>query len=200
MNVIKNTALVLGGVILSVVGLSACQPATVAEVGSQPPAATSEETPTTFESTESETEGTEVEGESAPDVADFSQKYTYPDGTEIRFTKITTGALTKSDVEYWDEYKAGQTWVKFAYKITNGSKVAMDQYAYLDVTYGPDGDAAESASLLDAKGSPNGKILPGKSKTGEEIFMIPAKYQDNVVAEIDIAADYETAIFAGAVS
>lgn len=184
----------------STVVLSGCMSPSVADVKEPTSTSTSAETPTDH-AAEDESPADESPESGEDVVANFDQKYTYADGTEIRFTKITTGKLTKADVEYDDDHKAGETYVKFAYKITNGSAETLDQYAYMAVTYGPDGvEADDTPYEIDVKGSPSGKILPGKSVTGEEVFMIPAKDQGDVVAQIDVAADYETAIFSGAVN
>lgn len=150
--------------------------------------------------TEEPTEEPEEE-ESEPEVATFKDKYTYEDGVEVEVTRIRRGKVTRADTEYSDDLKAGQSWVQFTVRVRNGSKKRLDAVGTFNVTYGPDGEEAESvyADSIPDDTYLDGKILPRKAKVASSSHLIPAKYQDDVVLEFSPTFEHEAAIFAGSV-
>lgn len=135
-------------------------------------------------------------------IANFNQVYTYTDGVEIEVTKLKHGEVSRSDAEYSDPVKAGAAWVTVTFRVRNGSEERLeDAYQITTLTYGPDGEEAETpylASQPDDKDL-DGTILPGKSRSGSETFAVPRKYQDDVQLEIDFESGHETAVFAGSI-
>jgi hypothetical protein len=203
---------------LAVFGLSACAPANATKVteGDGPatsqtaePSTTDDSTTTTEETTteETTTEETTTEEESTeeepaePAVANFHQKYTYEDGVEVEITKMKHNKISRSDAEYAEpEASKGDPYVTFTVRVKNGSKTTIDTYQSMTVTYGPDGDEAVSPYLASANETDiSGKLLPGKSKTGSDSFVIPTKFQGDPVLEVNVDAEHEAAVFTGSV-
>lgn len=147
-----------------------------------------------------------VEGEGEPEEGDgeptgaFNEKIVYPDGVEVEFTKIKTGKVTAEQSEYSD-VKKGTDYVVLTLRIRNGSKVKLDLISSISVSYGPDGETGEQWYYSDIADSdlPTGTLLPGKAKTGAAIFLIPAKHQGDVTAEVSLSMEHATAIFTGSV-
>jgi len=88
--------------------------------------------------------------------------------------------------------------VLFTVHIKNGTshKVDADEFT-VEVSYGPEGDAAESiydTGLDDV----TGVIAKGRQKTGKYGFAVPTKHMDDLVIEV---SDYEhdPALFSGSV-
>lgn len=138
--------------------------------------------------------------EPAPEVANFQQKYTYPDGLEIEVTKIKHGKTNAYETEIDSEAKIGDPWVMMSIRVKNGSNEKVDTYGSATVTYGPDGDSADTAYLEKTElNDVSGILLPGKAKTGTYAYRIPAKYQDEVVMEFNADFNHEAAVFSGSV-
>lgn len=171
--------------------------------GPDPNQATSETYDDPSESVSDETEGMDEESAPAeqPAVANFQQKYTYPDGVQVEVIKIKRGLISKAQAEYSEpEAKSGEPWVHFTVRVENGSKTNLDAYNDWIVTYGPDGEQAISPYLSDMTDKDlSGKILPGRSKTVSKTFVIPTKHQGDPVLEFSFDGEHEAAIFTGPV-
>ncbi|GAA1436235.1 hypothetical protein GCM10009616_35560 [Microlunatus lacustris] len=155
-----------------------------------------EESQPSDEPTEEPSEETS-EGETAT----FTEKYTYEDGVEVEVTKINRGKVSNADAEYAEpEASAGDPYVQFTVRTKNGSSERLDAYGSFTVTYGPDGEEATSPYLSSVEETDlTGKILPKKAKVATDTFVIPTKYQDDVVLEFNFDFEHESAIFAGSV-
>ena len=83
-------------------------------------------------------------------------------------------------------------------RVRNGSKTTIDTYQSLKLTYGPDGEDAMSPYLASKNETEiSGKLLPGKSKSGTDAFVIPVKYQKDPVLEVNVDFEHEAALFTG---
>lgn len=135
------------------------------------------------------------------DVATFGDKYTYEDGIEVEVTKIKLGKVSARDVDQLADDKEGTPWTQFTVRIRNGSDARLaDVSASYTVTYGPDGEEATASYIPTVDDTDvSGSILPGKSKVSSDTFVIPTKYQDDVVLEFGFDYEHEAAIFAGSV-
>lgn len=133
-------------------------------------------------------------------VVTFTDDYTYDDGTAVRVTKIQHGTVSAADVNSAEPARQGDAWVFLTLRVTNGTDHALkDVYGDSTLTFGPEGKAADSI-FLDSIGPTDdldGSILPGKSGNEQVIFVVPAKYQNDVVLEFGFHDDYESAIFQG---
>jgi len=209
----KSLAAVASLAALAVFGLSACAttPTSGVEEGDGPatsqttePDTTADDTTaddTTDEGAEGANYDEEEETEPEPAVANFHQKYTYEDGVEVEITKMKHGKITGADAEYAEpEAKKGQSYVTFTVRVKNGSKETIDTYQSMTVTYGPDGDEAVSPYLASANETDiSGNLLPGKSKSGSDSFVIPTKFQGDPVLEVNVDMEHEAAVFTGSV-
>jgi len=222
----KSLAAVASLAALAAFGLSACAttPTSGVEEGDGPatsqttePDTTTADDTTADDSTTDDTatdettadegaEGADYDEEepAEPAPANFHQKYTYEDGVQIEVTKIKHSKVTRYDAEIIDDKdvaKAGDPVVYLEVRVKNGSKTSIDAYGSFTMTYGADGMEAPTSYLPDGKETTDmsGKILPGKSKTASENFMIPAKSQGDVVLEFSPDMDHESAIFSGSV-
>lgn len=148
-----------------------------------------------------EVEPSEGASEEAP-VANFEQKYTYPDGVEVEVIKIERGKISKAAAELAEPSVAGDPWIRLTVRVKNGTKKTIDAYSSAVMSYGPDGESAESPYLSDRPDDEDisGKILPGRSKTGSDTFVIPIKHQNDPVLEFSFDGDHEAAIFTGPVN
>lgn len=181
----------IAALIASVVLFTGCtmtEP-TGAEPGDGPAVEQSEPAPET-------TDPGDEPADSGEPTGTFTDKIVYPDGVEVEFTKIKHGKVSADDAEYDDTVKKGDPYVIFTLRVRNGSEEKLDTLTHVSVTYGPDGEEAEAwiGSKFDL---PSGALLPGKAKTGEAAFLIPAKYQDDVTAEVGVTFEHATAIFTG---
>lgn len=169
----------------------------------EPTADETSEAPMDDESTEEPTEEpTDEESEEEFQTATFKQKYVYTDGVEIEIIKIKRGQISAYDAEINDnDTKAGDPYVVFTVRVKNGTNKRLDLSASGSVSYGPDGEAAESSFLEGADDlGLTGTVLPGKSKSSESsAWLIPSKYQDDVVYEFSPDFDHDSAVFAGTV-
>lgn len=191
-----------GGTVEPGTGPAASEP--ISEPSDEP--TTLDEEPTEEPSEEPTEEPTEeAEDEESlhpePEVATFKQRYTYEDGVEVEVIKIRHGKVTAEDEEALADAKAGTPWVQLTVRVKNGSKKRIDaDSSTFTITYGPDGDSAESFYVPSVDNtSMSGKILPGRSKVGSDTFRIPPRYQGDVVLEYSFDYDHEAAIFAGSV-
>lgn len=149
--------------------------------------------------TEGDGAGTE-DGDGPQTVAKFGEKFVHGDGLEVEVTKIRLGAVTAKDVEGYDDVEpVGTTYAQLTIRVRNGTTGVIDALASPSVTYGPDGQAADTTYLLDVDDAEDisGKILPGKAKSATWTFLVPKKYQDDVVLEFTADYEHEVAIFAG---
>jgi hypothetical protein len=202
----------LAGLALSLVLLAGCAstPTSGVEPGDGPAAEPGssqtfeepmDEEPTE-EPTDEFTEEPVEEEEPEPEVATFKDKYTYEDGVEVEITKIQHGKVTRADAEYSDDLEGGEDWVLLTARVKNGSSKRLDAYGSFTLTYGEDGDEAESTCCIDSAPDTtdmSGKILPGRSKVASELFLLPKKHQGDVVLEFSLDFEHEDAIFAGSV-
>lgn len=190
--------------------LSACStPPGVVSPGDGPanepePSQTNEES--TSEATEGageDQEATDEPTEPEPDVASFSEKYTYEDGVQVEVIKIVHGKVTRKDKADYADDKIGTPYVQFQVRVKNGSKTRLKDISnYFTVTYGPDGEEAGANYFPSTDNSDtdlDGAILPGKSKVAADTFAIPTKYQGDVVLEFGFDDVHEAAIFSGSV-
>jgi hypothetical protein len=94
--------------------------------------------------------------------------------------------------------KPGSLVTVLSIRVKNGSAATLDTYPTGTMTYGPDGEEAPAVFDTGIEAA-EGKILPGKAKTGTYGFVIPEKYLDDVTLEFswDVSAGYESAIFSG---
>jgi hypothetical protein len=141
----------------------------------------------------------------------FKEKYTYDDGVAIEITKIKTGHLTRAQAA--DEYdpkkiKAGMAYATFMIRVKNGSPEKLTLggegiTAFAEVTYGPDGERATDLYSTGNE-SLSGSILPGRARTGRATYLIPERYWNDVVMEINIGDadkyDRDSVIFAGPIN
>lgn len=139
--------------------------------------------------------------EPEPEVASFKEKYTYPDGVEVEIIKIRHGKLTAYEAEIDGNAKRGQDYVIFTVRVRNGSKQRLKLAASGTVSYGPDGEVAESAFVENMpSGSLDGTVLPGKAKSApSSAWLVPGRWQGDVVYEFAPSFDYSAAIFSGSV-
>ena len=116
-------------------------------------------------------------------------------------TKIRHAKVTRADVRYGAEgtEKAGDDYAILTLRVRNGLKERVETFNSNDVTYGPDGDEAEKFYSIKNDSDISGVILPGKSKSGVDAFLIPKKYQSDVVLEATIDFEHEPAVFSGSV-
>ncbi len=133
----------------------------------------------------------------SPDSAKFGQKIVYVDGFEVEVTKITNGKLTDSEAEYESNAKPGDGYTIFTVRARNGTKDVVELYESMTLYYGADGTEAETIYLDKAEGDLQGKLLPGKARTGKEVFLIPAKERGDVTLEVTVSSDHESAVFTG---
>jgi hypothetical protein len=118
---------------------------------------------------------------------------TYEDGIEVSLSGFTRG--TSSNYAYPEN----APYVKFAAKVTNGTKKTLDMNEmYLQCQYGDQGKEGEqifdSENGLD--GSPSTHLRPGRSITTLIACELP-KGEKYVQVEVTPDFDSETAIFAG---
>ena len=169
-------------------------PASESVEGDPPMTEEPSEEPTTTEPSEEPTE------EPSAEVATFKEKYTYTDGVGIEVTKISHGKLSKRDADINGEsVKAGDDWVTFTIRVRNGSKKTVELSGSPSVSYGPDGDGAETVYLDANSDDLSGKLLPGKSRSGTWGFAIPANHQGDVVLEVAPDYEHDSAVVSGSV-
>lgn len=193
-------------VLLLTVALSGCTTSTptTVEPGDGPAATESGEPmeggsePSTFDEPPTD-EPTE---EPEPDVAGFKDKYTYDDGAQVEVTKIQHGKVSAYDAEIDDSLKRGEDWVALTVRVKNGSSKRFDTDGNSGTLYyGPDGEEAQTPYLTenDPRRDMSGTLLPGKAKSGTILFLVPPKYQSDVVLEFSFDYEHESAVFSGSV-
>jgi hypothetical protein len=133
--------------------------------------------------------------------SDFHHKYVYDDGLQIEVTGIRAGHFTASEIQYAATgEKKGDPYVVFTVRVRNGSPSIVDLSSSETVVYGPDGKEAEFTNVpAGSGGGLNGKLLPGRSRTEVFAYLIPDKYQDDVVMEYSADLEHDSALFAGSV-
>jgi hypothetical protein len=169
--------------------------------GDGPAASEPAETPAEGEGTPAD-EPTEEPTGKQTDTANFHQKYTYEDKVEVEVIKIVHGKVSRADAEYSDPAKAGDDYVILTVRVKNSSKAKLDAYSDWTLTYGADGNRAETVYLSSKESGDHeisGKILPGRSKIATETFAIPKKYQNDPVLEFTFDFEHEAAIFSGSI-
>jgi hypothetical protein len=145
------------------------------------------------------------EGEPGDDPADgptatFDQKFVYPDGIEVEFTEIRSGEVTAEDAEFDSAVEIGDDYVAFTLQVRNGTPLRMDVVSLFEVTYGPGDDLAEEWLNGDEyDGRPDGLLLPGKAKSGQAAYLIPAEFHDDVVAVVTVEIEHSPVVFTGAI-
>ena len=137
--------------------------------------------------------------EAEPAVAKFTDKYTFEDGVEVEVIKVKHGKITAADVEALADDKKGTPWVQLTVRVRNGSPTRLsDLTQSFTLTYGPDGEEAVAGYVPSVEDTDiSGSILPKKSKVASDTFMVPEKYQDDVVLEFGFDYEHGSAIFAG---
>jgi len=145
-----------------------------------------------------------LDEEAPQQVASFNDKYTYPDGLVMEVIRIKNAEFTRAEALYDDgepkgmeKEKPGDPYTKMTVRIKNGS--AKTQELSAPATYGPDGTEAVKSYLLDADSGIDGKLIPGKSRSGDAVYLIPKKYRGDVVMEFTPDYDHGSAVFAGSV-
>ena len=80
----------------------------------------------------------------------------------------------------------------------NKSKATVQLVGLATVTYGPDGEKAEP-SYMEKTDIMDGKLIPGKSRSTSLAFLIPPKYYGDVVMEVSVDREHESAVFSGSI-
>jgi hypothetical protein len=143
-----------------------------------------------------------VEGEPSSGAASmtgsFHDKIVYPDGVAVEVTKIRHAKLTDAGVGDKGQ-KTGDPIQVLSIRVTNGSNqpVQVDA-ASGTMTYGPDGDEASTAFDSGIDGM-QGKVLPGRAKTGTYGYAVPAKYLGDVQLEFAFDFDHAPVVFRGSI-
>lgn len=125
----------------------------------------------------------------------------WTDGVSARITKIKGGRVTAEHVDRNSDLKVGQAYTIITVKITNGSAQRIDLLTEALVSYGPDGEGAIETYLSEdtEARAPDGVLLPNRSKSGFFVFLIPERYQDNVVVELTPDLDHDAVVFTGSI-
>jgi len=134
--------------------------------------------------------------------SDFHHKYVYADGLQVEVIRIQRGHFTASQVKYVSTgEKKGDPYVLFVVRVKNGSRALVDLSSSETVTYGPDGKEAEFTNAVDGSGGGlNGKLLPGRARSETFAYLIPDKYQSDVVMEYSPDVEHDSALFVGSVT
>lgn len=159
--------------------------------------APTEEAPSEAPSEDAPAEGDEGDEGMGPAVASFDQKYTYDDGVEVEVIEVKarkTGDYALADS---GELKKGTPYTYLRVRVRNGSSTRLEAFGSATMTYGPDGEEADMVSAGDIETGVDGTILPGRAKTGEFAYLVPAKHLGDVVLEFTPDFEHEPAIFAG---
>lgn len=172
--------------------LAACAstPPTDVEPGTGPAAEVSEPAETTGPTEADSQDPSETTGS-------FEDQIKYPDGVAVEVTRIKQTKVTASG--YAEGLEEGDPYTTLSVRVKNGSGATIDvNLASAQMVYGPDGDEAVSVfdEGIDAM---EGKVLPGKSKTGEYGFAVPSKYMSDVQMEFSFDFEHEPAIFTGSI-
>jgi hypothetical protein len=203
-------AFILATVTVAVLGLAGCMSTpTVTQGQAKHPAPQSAETssyPTDGESTAPADEETEEpaddEEDDSPDVATFSDSYTYEDGLKVEITKV--GHTTVSEWAAADNAHIGDDVLVFTVRLTNGSSDRFDASDLTaDASYGADGDVAsevfDSEKGLDGGFDGPSTITPGHRKSVKLGFVVAKKHWKDVTLEVTPGFDYSSAVFQGSV-
>jgi len=127
----------------------------------------------------------------------FDKVLTYTDGSTVEVTKLAARKLSSRGVA--NGAKSGTPIVVLTMKVTNGSSKEIEVTgSSASMTYGSKRKQATEAFELDFE-SMQGKIAPGKSKTGSYGFVVPVKERDDAQMEFtwDFYSDHKPALFTG---
>lgn len=127
----------------------------------------------------------------------FDKVLTYTDGSTVEVSKLAARKLSARGVANGKE--AGTPIIVITMKVTNGSSKEVEVTgSSANMTYGPKRKEATEAFELDFE-SMQGKIAPGKSKSGSYGFAIPEKDRDDAQMEFtwDFYSDHKPALFTG---
>lgn len=127
----------------------------------------------------------------------FDKVLTYSDGSEVTVIRVDARNLSAKGVA--NGAKAGTPIVVVTMKVTNGSEKDVEVTgSSASMTYGAKGKQATEAFELDFE-SMQGKIAPGKSKTGSYGFVVPEKDRDDAQLQFtwDFYSEHKPALFTG---
>ena len=127
----------------------------------------------------------------------FNKTLTYTDGSTVEVTKVAARKLSARGVA--NDAKTGTAIVVVTLKVTNGSSQDIEVTgSSANMTYGSKRKQATEAFELDFE-SMQGKIAPGKSKSGSYGFVVPVKERGDVQMEFtwDFYSDHKPALFTG---
>jgi hypothetical protein len=181
---------------------------TLTEGGSEAPEVDPSNTPPSEAPTSSATPTLGKDGEGNPDdpagndnpalpTTTFDKTLTYSDGSTVKVTKLVERKLSARGVA--NDAKTGTPIVVITLKVTNGSSKEVEVTgSSASMTYGSNRKQATEAFELDFE-SMQGKIAPGKSKSGSYGFVVPRKERGNVQMEFtwDFYSIHKPALFTG---
>lgn len=122
--------------------------------------------------------------------------FTYEDGLKVQVTRLTRFKIG----QYAAGGKPGGTGVIVTMTIRNGSKKTFDVSSVMvNVTHGPNGDAAETVFDGDKglNGGFEGSIPAGRVKTAKAGFAIPAEHMKQIEVEIQPSFEHNSSFFEG---
>jgi len=134
--------------------------------------------------------------EPAAGEAGIKDTYAWEDGVEAKITKVEHRKISDNGAGG----RPGEPMVVLTFKVTNKSNQNLDGDLFsADVTYGKDGEPAESVFDLGVGEGISGTVGKGRSKSGEYAYAIPTKQQGDVLVEVSPGFDYSSGVFAGSV-
>lgn len=181
--------------LLILLALTGCTstPSSGVQPGDGPAAAEEPSGPVEGEPSDEPTEDT------GPAAASFKEKITYPDGLEVEVIRTRVAKFGEYDSTDGGDAKKGDPYILLSVRVKNGSKKTVQLVGSGTVSYGPDGEEASTAYTSATEGM-DGKLIPGKSKTGKYGYVVPAKYRSDVTFEFSPDFEHESAVFTGSLS
>ena len=104
--------------------------------------------------------------------------------------KVKRGKVTGEHADWNGDLR--QAYATITLKVTNGTSGKMDLLTEAVVAYGADGEEATETYLsgdMEAAG-PRGVLVPGTSRSGIFVFLIPERHHDDVT--LDVTPDLDT--------
>jgi hypothetical protein len=83
-------------------------------------------------------------------------------------------------------------------QVRNGSKKELELLLTATLAYGPDGKLAAEVTLESELGGME-VLQPGDEVSHDWGFIVPAKFQNDVVLEITVDLEHERSVFSGSI-